>query len=39
MGAACTSDILVRIAFTVEEVPYHVLLLLSPFAHSTYRGS
>lgn len=33
----------VSIAFTVEEGPeewhYHVPLLLSPFAYSTYRGS
>jgi len=29
----------VSIAFTVEEGQYHVPLLLSPFAYSTYRGS
>jgi 5-hydroxyisourate hydrolase-like protein (transthyretin family) len=29
----------VIIAFTVEEGNYHVPLLLSPFAYSTYRGS
>jgi 5-hydroxyisourate hydrolase len=29
----------VSIAFTVEEGHYHVPLLLSPFAYSTYRGS
>jgi 5-hydroxyisourate hydrolase len=29
----------VIIAFTVEEGCYHVPLLLSPFAYSTYRGS
>lgn len=29
----------VIIAFTVEEGHYHVPLLLSPFAYSTYRGS
>jgi 5-hydroxyisourate hydrolase len=29
----------VIIAFTVEEGRYHVPLLLSPFAYSTYRGS
>jgi 5-hydroxyisourate hydrolase len=33
---------LVAVSFTVPEVPaphYHVPLLLSPFAYSTYRGS
>ncbi|MGH3766974.1 MAG: hydroxyisourate hydrolase [Pseudonocardiaceae bacterium] len=29
----------VIIVFTVEEGHYHVPLLLSPFAYSTYRGS
>ncbi len=30
----------VTIAFTVDDLPhYHVPLLLSPFAYSTYRGS
>jgi 5-hydroxyisourate hydrolase len=29
----------VSITFTVEEGHYHVPLLLSPFAYTTYRGS
>ena len=29
----------VAITFTVAEGHYHVPLLLSPFAYSTYRGS